>query len=82
MFDVFPMAMECRIKEKLYESETGYYIVADIINILCDEKYLATDGKPDVEKMKLITLDPIHNGYIVLGERVGNAYHDGNQLKK
>ena len=48
----------------------------------CDEKYLATDGKPDVEKMKLITLDPIHNGYIVLGERVGNAYHDGNQLKK
>ena len=81
VFDVFPMAMECRIKEKLYESETGYYIVADIINILCDEKYLAPDGKPDVEKMKLITLDPIHNGYIILGERVGPAYHDGNQLK-
>lgn len=80
VFDVFPMTMECRIKEKLYESETGYYIIADILNIVCDEKYLAEDGKPDVEKMKLITLDPIHNGYIALGERVGNAYHDGKKL--
>lgn len=81
VYDVFPMTMECRIKEKLYESETGYYIVADIVNIICDEKYLAEDGKPDVEKMKLITFDPIHNGYVALGERVGNAFHDGNALK-
>lgn len=81
LFDVFPMTMECRIREKLYESETGFYLVADIVNILCYEKYLAEDGKPDVEKMKLITLDPIHNGYIALGSRVGNAYHDGLSLK-
>lgn len=80
LFDVFPMTMECRIKEKLYESETGYYIIAEILNIVCDEKYLAEDGKPDVEKMKLITFDPIHNGYIVLGERVGNAFHDGRTV--
>lgn len=81
VFDCFPMTLECRIKEKLYESETGYYIIAEILNILCDEKYLAADGKPDVERMHLITLDPIHDGYIALGERVGNAYSDGNKLK-
>ena len=81
VFSFFPMTMECRIKEKLYESETGYYLIADILNIKCDEAYLAADGKPDVEKMKLITLDPVHNGYIVMGERVGNAYHDGQALK-
>ncbi len=81
VFDVFPMTMECRIKEKLYESETGFYIIADIVNIVCDERYLAEDGKPDVEKMKLITFDPIHNGYIALGSRIGNAFHDGNALK-
>lgn len=46
-----------------------------------DEQYLATDGKPDVEKMKLITYDPIHHGYIALGDRVGNAFQDGKQLK-
>ena len=81
VFKCFPMTMECRIKEKLYESPTGYYIIAEIVNIVCDEKYLAEDGKPDVEKMNLITFDPIHNGYIKLGHCVGNAFHDGLALK-
>lgn len=80
VFDAFPMTLECRIKQKLEESETGYYIVAEIVNIICDEQYLAADGKPDVEKMKLITFDPIHNGHIFLGSRVGNAFHDGQEL--
>ena len=39
---------------------------------------MAADGKPDVEKMRLITFDPIHNGYIALGEKVGNAFSDGS----
>lgn len=81
LFPVFPMTLECRIKEKLYESETGYYIIADIVNIVCDERYLAADGKPDVEKMHLITFDPVHNGYIALGSRIGNAFADGKKLK-
>ncbi len=81
VFDCFPMTMECRIKEKLYESESGYYIIAEIVNILCNEKYLAEDGKPDVEKMQLITFDPVHNGYIALGAKVGNAFSDGKALK-
>lgn len=81
VFECFPMTMECRIKEKLYESETGYYIIAEIVNILCDEAYLADDGKPDVEKMGLITFDPIHNGYIALGQQVGTAFSDGKQIK-
>lgn len=81
VFECFPMTMECRIKEKLYESETGYYIIAEIVNIVCDEKYLAEDGKPDVEKMRLITFDPVHNGYIALGTKVGNAFSDGKKLK-
>lgn len=81
VFNCFPMSMECRIKEKLYESETGYYIVAEIVNIVCDENFLADDGKPDVEKMSLITFDPVHNGYIELERRIGNAFADGKALK-
>ncbi len=81
IFDSFPMTMECRIKEKLYESESGFYIIAEIVNIVCDEKYLAEDGKPDVEKMNLITYDPVHHGYIALGKRIGTAFHDGALLK-
>ena len=77
----FPMTMECRIEKKLDESATGYYIIADIVNVTVDEKFLAEDGRPDVEKMKLITFDPIHNTYIALGKTVGKAFHDGLKLK-
>ena len=68
VFTDFPMTLECRIKEKIDESEEGYYIVAEIVNILVDENYLAEDGKPDMEKMELIVFDPIHHGYIELGK--------------
>lgn len=81
VFDCFPMTMECRVKKTLDESETGCYLIAEIVNIVCDDKYLAEDGKPDVEKMGLITFDAIHNGYIELGRRVGNAFHDGRALE-
>ena len=54
---------------------------AEIVNILCDEKYLAEDDKPDVEKMELITFDPVHHTYIQLGKTVGNAFSDGKLLK-
>ena len=43
--------------------------------------YIGEDGKPDVEKMGLITYEPIHHGYVELGKRVGNAFSDGKQLK-
>lgn len=81
VFTVFPMTLECRIKEKFNESETGYYLVAEIVNILVDEKYLAEDGNPDMEKMELIVFDPIHHSYIQLGDKVGNAFSDGKALK-
>lgn len=77
VFTNFPMTLECRIREKIDESETGYYIIAEIVNILVDEKYLAEDGNPDIEKMQLITYDPVHQGYIQLGKKVGQAFSDG-----
>lgn len=80
VFDSFPMTLECRISRKIDEDPNGYYIVAEIVNILVDEKYLAADGKPDIEKMGLITFDPVHHGYIQLGGKVGQAFADGKRL--
>lgn len=34
-----------------------------------------------MEKMELIVLDPIHHGYIQLGDKVGQAFSDGKTLK-
>ena len=81
VFKNLPMTLECRVKQKIDESETGYFLVAEIVNIICDEKYLATDGNPDVEKMGLITYNPVHHTYIQLGKTVGKAFSDGKQLK-
>ena len=69
------------IKEKIDESAEGYYIVAEIIDIAADEKYLCSDGNPDVEKMQLITYNPIQHTYIALAKTVGNAFSDGKKLK-
>ena len=80
LFRDFPMTLECRVKQKLDESETGYYLIAEIVNILCDEQYLDEDGKPDVESMDLITYDPVHHNYIKLGNIEGKAFSDGKQL--
>ena len=81
VFTDFPMTLECRILRKIDETADGYNIIAEIVNILVDEQFLAADGKPDVEKMQLITYEPVHHGYLVLGVRVGNAFADGKALK-
>lgn len=81
VYTCFPMTMECRIKEKINESDEGYYIIAEIVNILVNENYIAEDGNPDIEKMQLITFDPVHHGHIQLGKKVGQAFSDGRALK-
>ena len=81
VFKEFPMTLECRVKQKIDESSTGFYLVAEIVNIVCHEQYLAEDGNPDVERMGIITYDPVHHTYIQLGQTVGHAFADGNQLK-
>lgn len=81
VFENFPMTLECRVSEKIGEGEGGYKLVGEIVNIQVDERYLGPDGQPDIEKMHLITFDPVHHGYIELGSKVGNAFADGMQIK-
>ena len=59
---------------------TETMVASDFVGITSG-KYLADDGKPDVEKMELITFDPVHHTYIQLGKTVGKAFFDGKQLK-
>lgn len=80
VFTDFPMSLECRVLQKLDESETGCFLIAEIVNIVCDEQYIGEDGKPDVERMRLITYEPVHHGYLAIGQRVGNAFADGKAL--
>ena len=77
IFEELPFALECRVKS--YDPDTCR-LFGDIINISADESVL-TDGKVDLAKLRPITYDPISHGYYVLGEKVGQAFADGERLK-
>ena len=72
-----PMALECRLVK---QSEDGN-IIGEIVNVSADERVLDDAGLIDVEKLQPISFDPVHNTYRKLGEKVGNAFQDGNALK-
>ena len=71
------MALECRLVS--YDPETCR-LVGEIVNVCADESVL-TDGKIDPAKLRPITFDPMNNAYLVLGEKVGNAFQDGLKLR-
>ena len=84
VFTDFPLTLECRIAEKLGQTEPGgdCNIIADIINVRCQEEFLDEQGKPDLDKMQLICYDSICHTYRLLGQAVGHAFSDGKKLKK
>lgn len=73
-----PMAVECKLIS--YDEETCR-MVGEIINVNADESILDAGGMIDVAKLEPITFDPVHNDYLKLGEKVGNAFQDGAKLK-
>ena len=72
-----PMAVECRLIS--YDPETCR-MVGEVVNV-CAEESVLTDGKIDPAKLRPIVYDPVNHDYLVLGEKVGNAFKDGLQLK-
>ncbi len=78
LIEELPIAVECRLKS--YDPETCR-LVGEIVNVSVDERVLDANGKVDVAKAKPITFDPFNNTYVVLGETVARAFHDGLKLK-
>ena len=73
-----PMALECEVIS--YDEETCR-LVGRIVNVGADEAVLGENGKVDAQKLAPITYDPMNHHYLVLGEKVGQAFHDGTALK-
>lgn len=78
LVDELPMAMECELIS--YDPESCR-LVGRIVNVSADESVLNEKGKVDPMKLRPITFDPMNNAYLVLGEKVGNAFKDGLQIK-
>ena len=78
LIEELPMALECEVIS--YDEETCR-LVGRIVNVCADESVLGENGKVDVTKLQPITYDPVNHHYLVLGERVGQAFQDGVALK-
>ena len=77
LFQEYPMTLEC----KLVKFNEDGIVVGEIVNVSADESILDEDGKIAVEKLEPIAFDSVSHAYHKLGEKVGNAFSDGNQLK-
>lgn len=43
---------------------------------------ILTNNKIDVDKLEPISFDPVNNAYLLVKEKVGNAFKDGLVFKK
>ena len=78
LIDELPMALECELIS--YDPESCR-LVGRIVNVCAEEAVLGENGKVDPAKLRPITFDPMNHTYLVLGEKVGQAFHDGLQCK-
>lgn len=72
-----PMALECRL---IKFNEDGN-VIGEIVNVSADESVLGENGTVDPARLRPIAFDPVNNGYLVLGERVGTAFSDGAKIE-
>lgn len=77
LFQELPLTLECRFVRTTKEGN----VIGEIVNISADERILGADGNISMEKFRPIAFEPVHNGYHVLGEKVGDAFKSGNALK-
>ena len=70
LVDELPLALECR-----------FVSFGEIVNVSADGRILNADGTIDPARLRPITFDMANSAYLVLGEKVGNAFQDGKKLK-
>ena len=78
LIDELPMAVEC---ELISYNPESCRLVGRIVNVSADESVLGENSRVDVKKLNPITYDPMNHHYLVLGEKVGQAFQDGLKLK-
>lgn len=78
LIDELPLALECRLIS--YDPQ-NCRLFGEILNVSADESVLDEAGKVSAAKLRPITVDPATHDYLVIGEKVGNAFKDGFTIK-
>ncbi len=79
VIEELPLTLECRVEE-INQYDKTLRIVAEIVNVVADESVLDEEGNVDADKLQAISYDPSTKAYRVLGQKVGQAFADGNAL--
>lgn len=77
VIEELPMTLECRFLSFDPESEL---LLGEIVNVSAEEAVLDAAGNIDPQKLRPITYDAANHAYLILGEKVGNAFSDGKAL--
>lgn len=56
-------------------------LIGQIVNISADERVLGIDGLIDPAKLQAIAYDAVHNDYLLVSEKVGNAFQDSAEIE-
>ena len=80
VFEEYPLTIECEVA-KMAEDEDGYRLVGKVVNVIAEESVLDEKGRVDLGKLNIISYDSSTHAYRVIGEAVGQAFHDGLALK-
>ncbi|MBQ8132637.1 MAG: flavin reductase family protein [Bacilli bacterium] len=71
----FPLCLECEFIEY---NDCG--VLGKVVNTTADETVMNGENV-DISKVSAIAFDPYTHGYYEVGQRVGDAFKDGFQLK-
>lgn len=77
IIDELPVALECRL---IKFNEDGICI-GEIVNISADDSVLDENGRIDAKKVDPIIYDGVTHAYWSFGEKVGQAFSDGKNIK-
>ncbi len=78
IFAELPMALECKLISYTKETCT---LIGEIVNVSIDESVLDEKETVAVQLLDPLVYDPVNSVYYKLGERAGNAFHEGIKLK-
>ena len=80
VIEEYPVTIECTVAEMVEESD-GYRLVGNVVNVIADDAVLNEKGHIDLGKMNIISYDSATHSYRLLGDIVGQAFHDGLTIK-
>lgn len=78
MFAELPMTLECKLISYTKETCT---LIGEIVNVSIDDCVLNEKDDVVVQLLNPLVYDPVNSVYYKLGDKAGNAFHEGAKLK-